>query len=91
MPAVKLSLDVGRHFHSVDHQVADQPVNDGVGHHHPDQTGTSQVALAELSVRQVLVLESSHAGSIHRSTDISVALSQRQALDQDPPTACRPT
>ena len=61
MPAVKLGFDVRRHFDSVDHQIADQPVDDGVLHHHPDQTGAGQIALAELGISQVLVLEARHA------------------------------
>ena len=61
MPPVQLGLDVGHHFDPVDHQIADQPVDDGVLHHHPDQTGPSQVALAELGVRQVLS-SNRHAG-----------------------------
>src|SRR5450755_2636683 len=62
MPPVKLGFDVRRHFDSVDHQVADQPVDDGVLHHHPDQTSAGQIALAELGISQVLVLEARHAG-----------------------------
>ena len=62
MPPVQLGLDVRRHLDPVDHQVADQPVDHGVLHHHADQTGPSQVALAELGVRQILILESRHAG-----------------------------
>jgi len=42
------------------HQVADQPVDDSVLHHHPDQAGASQVALAEFGISQVLVPESRH-------------------------------
>ncbi len=69
MTPVQLGLDVRRHLDPVDHQIADQPVDHGVLHDHPDQTGASQVALAELGIRQVLVLESRHDGSIHRCTD----------------------
>jgi catechol 2,3-dioxygenase-like lactoylglutathione lyase family enzyme len=31
-------------------------------HHHPDQTGPSEIALAELGIRHLLALESQHAG-----------------------------
>jgi hypothetical protein len=60
MPPVKLGVDVRRHLNPVDHQVGDQPVDDGVLHHHPDQPGASQVTLAEFGVAQVLVVESRH-------------------------------
>ena len=60
MPPVELGLDRRRHLDSVNHQVADQPVDDSVLHHHPDQTGPSQVALPELGISRVL--ESRHTG-----------------------------
>ena len=69
MPPVQLGLDVCRHLDPVDHEVADQPVDHGVLHHHPDHAGPSQVALAELGIGQVLVLESRHAGQYAPRTD----------------------
>src|SRR6516165_2651784 len=62
MPAVKFGFDVRHHLDSVDHQVAHQPVDDGILHHHSDQTGASQVAFSEFGIRQVLVFECRHTG-----------------------------
>src|SRR5689334_15022682 len=62
MPTVKFGFDVGHHLDSVDHQVAHQPIDDGIPHHHPDQTGISQVTFPELSTGQILVLEHRHTG-----------------------------
>src|SRR5215475_1306727 len=62
MPAVKFGFDVRRHLDSVDHQVAHQPVDDGILHDHSDQTGASQVAFSEFGTGQVLVLECRHTG-----------------------------
>lgn len=69
MPPVQLGLDMRRYLDPVDHQVVDQTVDHGVLHHYSDHAGSSQVALAELGIGQVLVVESRHAGSIHRRTD----------------------
>src|SRR5215472_16241153 len=60
MPAVKFGFDVRRHLDSVDHQVAHQPVDDGILHYHSDQTGASQVAFSEFGIGQVLVFECRH-------------------------------
>src|SRR5215472_1544809 len=60
MPAVKFGFDVRCHLDSVDHQVAHQPVDDGILHYHSDQTGASQVAFSEFGIGQVLVFECRH-------------------------------
>ena len=52
------------HLDPVDHQVGDQAVDLGVLHHHADQAGPAEVALAELGTGQVLVIETSHANSL---------------------------
>jgi len=61
MAPVEPGLDIRHHLDPVHHQVADQPVDDSIPHHHPDQTGASQVALPEFGLRQVLVLKSRYA------------------------------
>ena len=38
------------------------PVDDGILHHHSDQTGARQVAFSELGIGQVLVFECRHTG-----------------------------
>src|SRR6476469_717459 len=60
MPAVKFGLDVGHHLDSVDHQVAHQPVDDGILPYHSDPTRARQVAFSEFGLGQVLVFECRH-------------------------------
>jgi hypothetical protein len=65
--AVELRLDVRHHLHAVDHKVGDQTLDLNVLHDHADQTRPTQVALAELRVGEVFVVEPSHADRLSRS------------------------
>jgi hypothetical protein len=90
MATVKLGHDVRRHLDAVDHQVAAQPVDHRVLHHHLDQPIATQIAFAELGTCQVLILESRHAGQYppaNRHPACHALGVDSSAVAADPPAA----